>query len=67
MIIAHSKIQYDKWKSYLNGDVSDSSMFILARTYINQIYGMFTFEEIEKLSNKEIFTRFAKEIKPPKE
>ncbi len=59
---AHSKQQFDKWKSYLNGLHSDKDMYMIARNYINEIIGMCNAKGISryKETDKTIFTHFAK-------
>lgn len=39
MIQANSKQQYDKCQEYLKGNIKLVDMYMLMRTYINELYG----------------------------
>lgn len=65
-VYAHSIQQYDKWKGFLNGSVKKSDMYILAETYINEMYSVFGWLNVKCVDETEIFNEFAKLILPPK-
>lgn len=64
MIQANSIQQYNKWKAWKNGTVKNKDMYILAETYINQIYGLCNTLKIEinSLTDDQIFNLVAKNI-----
>ncbi len=65
IIRANSIQQYNKWKSWLKGDVKESDMYILAETYINDFYSLFGSTMVHNGNTKEMFDEFAEIIQLP--
>lgn len=67
MIVANSIQQYNKWKSWMHGKIKNEDMFILAHTYINEIYGMCNNmgRNLNDFTDDEIFKMVAERIIPP--
>jgi hypothetical protein len=67
MIIANSIQQYNKWKSWLRGDIKNREMFILTQTYGNEICGLCNKLDINRdtLTDDQIFKMVAERIIPP--
>lgn len=66
-MVANSKIQYEKWKSWERGEIKNADMFILAQTYWNEIIGMLNKmgKCKEDFTDSQIFKMVAENIEPP--
>ncbi len=65
-IHAYTIQQYNMWKDYLKGNIPISEMFILAQTYNELIFTLFTAKEIDANTDHDIFVAFAAHLKEPK-
>ena len=64
---ANSIQQYNKWKSYGRGEINNIDMFILAKTYWNEITSMVNKlgKRKEDFTDNQIFRMVSQNILPP--
>ena len=65
IVRANTWQQYDKWQEYLAGKYNEVHMHIIATTYYSEMVRLFGYKEVQNSSEKELFTEFAYNIKPP--
>lgn len=50
--------QHDKGQRYLNGEVKDTDMYILAHTYWNEICSLVGYSRLKNDTDRSVFTEF---------